>query len=388
MQAAFGSAVAFVALWALLTVPAEAQDGEPATLGAQVVEIPDGYRQHAAYSGHGVFVVRVVPDSPAERAGIEPGDVITAVGAASLTSPAQYYATVSAGPAGTPLTIALARYGRNMSVTVSPVPAGELFAEPPTCRVAEADAATSDAIAAGRRRDASTEATSAARAFDLYESCAAGNARLDEHILIKAGDALLVQAAAAQGDRAAALPFARNAIAIYRLATRSAAVSAKTKNVAKTKFAALAAAFPGVAAGGVDESIALGLQTFSESQPANPFSVLGSWTTPANDQYRILHVRIDLHPQYEAHLFASGFKITIDTRDLGPTPVYALDSAPGPALGAAFKDKRDVDPREDFRTVKRADLGPGESKIYVLSFVIPNDSEYANAVAGIQYAPQ
>jgi hypothetical protein len=389
MLAAIRSTFASVALAALLAVPAAAQS-KGAASGAQVTDIPADYRQHAGFTGPGVFVVSVVPDSPAERAGVLPGDVLTAIAGTPLTSPAQFYTLTSAAAPGSAVTLALSRYGRTLSLPVTLADVDQLYAAPPPCRVGDANAAMSEAIAAGRRHDPAAEASAAERALDLYESCAAIEGQLDEHILIKSGDALLVQAVArvSQSDRAAALPFAYNASAIYSLATRSDVVSEANKKILRAKLAAIAHAFPELH-GAPDGSIALGLRTFSEAQIASPFTVLASWTSPASDTDTMLHLRVDLHPDQEAHFFARGFKVTITDRYIGQQAVYALDQPPPEVSGSVLlRGKADVDPREDIRTVRRVDLGPGEHKVYVLSFLVANDSEFSNAAATIQYAPR
>jgi hypothetical protein len=276
-----------------------------------------------------------------------------------------------------------------LKVSVTPASVDAFFATPPVCRSSDADALMIDSIAAGRRRDPAAEATAAQRALDLYESCASVNGALDEHVLMRSGDALLSQAVAAvsQGDRAAAVPFADNAIALYSLATRSGFVSETGKTTARAKIDAIERAFPEARGAATDGSIGLGLLTLAQSQTASPFSVLSTWSAQADDTNTMLHLRVDLHPEHEAHLFAQGFKITINSRYIGPQAIYATDQAP-PETPGLLRSKSDVDPREDFRIVRRVDLAPGDHKVYVLSFLIPSDSEFSGAAATLTYAPR
>jgi membrane-associated protease RseP (regulator of RpoE activity) len=392
------SAFASVAIAACLAAPAAtagptapaAGQGKAATFGLEVVEIPAEYRQHTGYAGSGVFVAGVLPNSPAEAARILPGDVLSALGNAPLPTTSAFYALTSAAGAGTPISVAVTRYGRALKLTVTPADVDTFFAAPAPCRLGEADGLMTDSIAAGRRHDPAAEAGAAQRALDLYESCASVNAALDEHVVMKAGDALLSQAVAAvsQGDRAAAEPFANNAIAMYALATRSGFVSESNKTIVRAKIDAIERAFPEARNGPADGSITLGLRSVAESGTAAAFSVLSAWSAQAGDTNVILHVRLDLHPEREAHLFVQGFKITINARYIGPQAIYALNQPPAETSSGLLRAKSDVDPHEDFRIARRVDLGPGDHKVYVLSFLIPSDSEFSDAAATIAYAPR
>ncbi len=350
-----------------------------------MADIPAAYRQHTGFAGPGVFVVRIDPDSPGERAHILPGDVLTTVGATPLGSPAQFRSFESTAVAGAPVALGYERYGRPGRASLAPVDLDAFFAAPQGCRSNDADALVASAIEAGRGHAPDAENSAAERALNLYEACAAVESTLDEHTLLKSGDALLLQAAArvSQGRRDDALPFAANASAIYRLATHADGVSAAGREAASGKIATIERAFPSVAAASADDSIALGLHDLSGS-----LSVLASWSAPASDTDTTLHVRVELHPAAETHFFAAGFKITIDSRYIGPQAVYASDSVPATAAGLRLHPKADVDPREDFRELRRVDLAPGESGTYVLTFIVPNDSEFSGAAATVQYAPR
>jgi hypothetical protein len=368
---------------ALSSGPFPAHNGT-SSIGTYVGDIPAAYRQHTGYSGTGVFVVRVDPDSPGELAHVLPGDVLTAFGGTALTSPAQFGSVAAAAAPGTAVALAVERYGHPATLNVSPVDRETLFASPARCRASDADGLVSAAIEAGRRRDFEAEETSAERALDLYESCAAADGLRDDRTLLKSGDALLLQAAArvSRGERDAALPFAANAAAIYRFATRSADVSAAGRLVAQGKIDAIGRAFPAAAAAD-DDSIAAGLRT-----PGEWVTVVSSWSNPAGDTDTTLHVRVNLHPDYEAHFFATGFAISIDSRYIGMQTVYASDQPAAPSAGFSLHAKTDVDPQEDFRRLHRVDVSAGESANYVLTFVVPNDSEFSGAPATLRYEPR
>ncbi len=80
----------------------------------------------AAYLGdeRGILVDSVFPDSPAEKAGIQVGDVLLAAGGDDLSSPADLLKTIKSlkgedvEPAA--LTVAVLRQGKNMDIEVTP----------------------------------------------------------------------------------------------------------------------------------------------------------------------------------------------------------------------------------------------------------------------------
>jgi carboxyl-terminal processing protease len=81
----------------------------------------------------GLRVIDVFPGSPAARAGIQPGDVIVAVGSMSLANrSADFGSSLIKGPAGTRVTLAVLRAGRRLVVPVTranivvPVASGKL----------------------------------------------------------------------------------------------------------------------------------------------------------------------------------------------------------------------------------------------------------------------
>ena len=68
----------------------------------------------------GLRVVDVFPGSPAARAGIQPGDVIVAVGSTPLASRSRDFGSSRIkGPAGTRVTLAVLRAGRRLVVPIT-----------------------------------------------------------------------------------------------------------------------------------------------------------------------------------------------------------------------------------------------------------------------------
>jgi S1-C subfamily serine protease len=66
----------------------------------------------------GVLVSRVGRDTPAARAGLRPGDVITAVGDLDMPVPAELVTLIERQPIGTRVAVAFTRGGRNHRVVV------------------------------------------------------------------------------------------------------------------------------------------------------------------------------------------------------------------------------------------------------------------------------
>ncbi|MBL8056087.1 MAG: PDZ domain-containing protein [Anaerolineales bacterium] len=88
----------------------------------QLFEIPDGVSA-------GVILGAVTPDSPAERAGLQPGDVITAVGGEPVPEPPALAAQIAAYRPGEQLTLTVRRSGEAEPLTIA-VTLGEKPGEP------------------------------------------------------------------------------------------------------------------------------------------------------------------------------------------------------------------------------------------------------------------
>jgi len=114
----FAIPAAFAALM-LAGRPALAAD-EPGYLGLQLVNDE---------SGKGVVAVAVMPDSPAEKAGVKKGDVITDMNDKPVSGVRPFVDAVTALKAGDELALKMLRDGKEQSIKVK---LGKRPAEPPT----------------------------------------------------------------------------------------------------------------------------------------------------------------------------------------------------------------------------------------------------------------
>ena len=100
-------------------IAALVQDGQVRRgwLGVQLEPLPA--RQSTALGGApgtGVVVAAVLPGSPAEKAGVAPGDVIMAINGNAITSIREALDRVAATPPGEALTLELQRSGRQITL--------------------------------------------------------------------------------------------------------------------------------------------------------------------------------------------------------------------------------------------------------------------------------
>ncbi|NES99149.1 MAG: trypsin-like serine protease [Sphaerospermopsis sp. SIO1G1] len=100
-------------------------------LGIQMVTLtPEVKRRIRNRSGgqinlsvnQGVLLVRIVPQSPAARGGLSPGDVITGMNNQPITNIEELQKIVESSQVGVPLPIQLNRNGRTITVSVNPAP--------------------------------------------------------------------------------------------------------------------------------------------------------------------------------------------------------------------------------------------------------------------------
>jgi serine protease Do len=91
-------------------------------LGANVKELTETERQ-ASSLPMGVTVISVVEDSPADRAGILPGDILTEVEGKTFGTEAEYQKLLNALSGG-PVHISLVRHGAEQTVVtrLNPLP--------------------------------------------------------------------------------------------------------------------------------------------------------------------------------------------------------------------------------------------------------------------------
>jgi membrane-associated protease RseP (regulator of RpoE activity) len=118
--ARYWSAVFAIAL--LLPVASRARADESSGtswLGVYTQEITPELREGLSYNGQGVLVRRVIGDSPADRAGLQRGDVITRVGSRAVADPDELADVVRSTPAGKSVAVELVRDGQRKVVNVS-----------------------------------------------------------------------------------------------------------------------------------------------------------------------------------------------------------------------------------------------------------------------------
>jgi len=103
-------------------------------LGVQMVSLTPEIKQRLNSSPNspvrvqadqGVLIVRVVQGSPADRAGLKPGDVIQAINNQSVTKGEQVQQQLEQGGVGKPLPVRVQRGGQTVDVTVQPAPLPE-----------------------------------------------------------------------------------------------------------------------------------------------------------------------------------------------------------------------------------------------------------------------
>jgi S1-C subfamily serine protease len=90
-------------------------------LGTQHVPV-DPSDPPAGYEGEGgALILAVQPGSPAQSAGIVPGDVVTAVNGLAVTADIPFVNLVGAAPPGRDIRLTVVRGGRDRQVTVTPL---------------------------------------------------------------------------------------------------------------------------------------------------------------------------------------------------------------------------------------------------------------------------
>lgn len=88
-------------------------------IGVLVAELgPDLARRHGLEPHSGLLVAEVVPRSPAHRAGLKPGDLVTGVGPFSVTSVRTLVGSMSKFPVGSEVSVAFRRRGNPLTASV------------------------------------------------------------------------------------------------------------------------------------------------------------------------------------------------------------------------------------------------------------------------------
>ena len=93
-----------------------------AWLGVSIVSLKDDLEYHDLIPGvdEGVVVRKILPNGPAARSELQPGDVITAVAGRPVTSPQELRSEVRGKKIGSPVTFDVFRNGKIQPVEISP----------------------------------------------------------------------------------------------------------------------------------------------------------------------------------------------------------------------------------------------------------------------------
>lgn len=116
--------VASLAMSTLL-IPMRAQAAPGEWLGVSTQELTSSLREGLEYDGDGVLVTRVMPGSPADRAGLRKGDVVLSFNSRTLTSPEQLRSLVNDARPGRPVALRIVRDGESRTVTAELAPREE-----------------------------------------------------------------------------------------------------------------------------------------------------------------------------------------------------------------------------------------------------------------------
>ena len=121
-----GSGIATLALVTAVAGPISAKEESGASasdtatrpwLGVQMQPLTDELRDEFKFKGQGVLVTRVVPDSPADKAGLKRGDVITSLDTRTVDSPAALSDLVAKSKAGQSVQLRIVRDGKTQTLT-------------------------------------------------------------------------------------------------------------------------------------------------------------------------------------------------------------------------------------------------------------------------------
>lgn len=98
-------------------------------IGVQLVALNDNMRQQLGYNGHGVVIVGVIDGSAADRAGLEPGDVIQQIDGTQVMTPTDLTNALAQTKPGQTVHLGIWHAGSTrtvaVTVTAAPLPAGQ-----------------------------------------------------------------------------------------------------------------------------------------------------------------------------------------------------------------------------------------------------------------------
>jgi len=111
-----GAALTGTAAHAADRLPSRSSTSRGGFLGVRTQELTNDLRDSYDFRGSGVLVSSVSPGSPADRLGIQDGDIITAVDGDAVDSPASLSSAIRSRGAGTRVAITVWRNGRERSL--------------------------------------------------------------------------------------------------------------------------------------------------------------------------------------------------------------------------------------------------------------------------------
>jgi S1-C subfamily serine protease len=88
------------------------------SLTPEIAQSPDQHMKEVLTDVYGVLILRVMPKSPADRAGLKVGDVINQVNGKSITTASQIQQIVDDAPVGSDLPLRVNRKGKTLDITV------------------------------------------------------------------------------------------------------------------------------------------------------------------------------------------------------------------------------------------------------------------------------
>lgn len=115
--AACSTALLALAMAGAMAGRAAAQPNATPWLGVTTQEITSELREGLDYQGSGVIVNRVIPDSPAERAGFRKGDVIVSFNSRIIDSPSELVEVVRAARVGQTVAVTVVRDGSRRTLS-------------------------------------------------------------------------------------------------------------------------------------------------------------------------------------------------------------------------------------------------------------------------------
>jgi serine protease Do len=113
--------------------PNDDDEKEPGFLGVQHRELTDDDRENLEYEGDGVVIVSVLPETPAEKAELEPDDIIMAVDKEEVTSCDELHSIIMDKGEGTEVELKIWREGKEIKVKAKLMarsPEGQPFPPP------------------------------------------------------------------------------------------------------------------------------------------------------------------------------------------------------------------------------------------------------------------